>query len=160
MSPRLRLGLLLVAIFAVFSIDFGPKIFAGTEILELVNKDRAEQGLSPLKANAALNLAAIAKANDMLDQNYFAHVSPAGVQPWHWMKNLGYNYTHAGENLAEGFEKAKDLEKSWMESVSHRANILSPLYSEAGIAVVRQGNTSLVVSFFGSREGRQITVNR
>ena len=118
----------------------------------MVNSDRASHGLAELNINPLLNLAALAKAQDMIDKNYFAHVSPDGVNPWYWFKSLGYKYSYAGENLAEGYTDAKDLEKSWMNSPTHRANILSPNYSEVGFAVLRENNTNVVVEFFGSKE--------
>ncbi|MEO8065781.1 MAG: CAP domain-containing protein [Candidatus Doudnabacteria bacterium] len=124
------------------------------QILNLVNLDREKHGLSDLSLNPTLNLAAYAKAEDMISKNYFAHVSPGGVKPWDWFKNLGYNYSYAGENLAEGYSDPYELENSWMNSPTHRANILSPFYSEAGLAVVSRNNTTIIVQFFGSKENK------
>ncbi|MBX4187062.1 MAG: CAP domain-containing protein [Candidatus Doudnabacteria bacterium] len=123
-------------------------------MLDLVNQDRVSHGLPALNLNSTLNLAALAKAQDMLSHNYFSHVSPSGETPWHWIKTVGYNYAYAGENLAEGYLDADDLEKSWMASPSHRANILSPHYSEVGLAVVNFHDTNLVVQMFGSKDFR------
>lgn len=120
-------------------------------ILSLVNQDRAEHGLSQLDLNPTLSLAALSKAQDMIAQNYFAHVSPEGVKPWHWLSSLGYEYTYAGENLAAGFDDPYDLVDSWMSSKEHRANILSPFYDELGLAIANSGDTTIVVQFFGSR---------
>lgn len=124
------------------------------QVLDLVNKDRVSRGLEPLNVNESLNLAAMAKAQDMIRNNYFSHNSPDGKKPWQWFTDLGYNYSYAGENLARGFTDAFDLEESWMQSPDHRANILSPFYSEAGLAVVNDGGKKLVVQFFGSRDNK------
>ncbi len=154
MNSKLRFGFLLACIALISSINLKSTSLSQQEILSLVNKDRALHGLPALQLSPTLNLAALAKAKDMLSNNYFAHISPTGATPWHWFKAMGYNYTYAGENLAEGYSKASELEKSWMESPSHRANILSPNYSDVGFAIVSFNNTSIVVQMFGSKDLR------
>jgi len=152
MNSKVRFGFLLLIITLISSVNLRSGVLTSQEILDLVNQDRASHGLSSLELNPTLNLAALAKAHDMLSNNYFAHTSPAGATPWDWFKSMGYNYTYAGENLAEGYTDATELEKSWMSSPSHRANILSPYYSELGLAVVEYNNVSLVVQLFGSKD--------
>lgn len=152
MLSRLRFCLLLLAIALLSSVNLSQKSLSSKDLFDLVNRDRALAGLPQLGNNPVLDLAALAKAQDMIDNNYFAHVSPLGVEPWQWFKNLGYRYAYAGENLAEGFADAAELENSWMSSPKHRANILSPLYSEVGLAVVTQGKMNVIVQFFGSPE--------
>jgi uncharacterized protein YkwD len=154
MSLKLRFALLLLAIGVVFSVGASTKKLSRDQIIELVNTDRTEHGLSMLKTNSILDLAAFAKAQDMLSKNYFAHVSPDGISPWHWFRVLGYNYSFAGENLAEGFSDPEDLESSWMASPTHRANILSPNYSDVGLAVVTLNNTNIVVELFGTKDNQ------
>jgi uncharacterized protein YkwD len=159
MGTKLRFGLLLVLIMVAFgTIDSQSKI-SSEEILNLVNSDRAKQGLSPLSINPSLSLAAFAKAEDMLSRKYFAHIAPDGTKPWFWMKSLGYNYVYAGENLASGFEDAQELQKSWMSSPTHRANILSPFYSDTGVAVIEKNNSVIIVQFFGNETG-QVTLRQ
>ena len=95
--------------------------------------------------------AAEAKAEDMLKNDYFAHTSPEGRTPWHWLKKAGYSYKYAGENLATNYTDAKDQEKAWMKSKTHRENILNKNYREAGIAIVDgkiDGQSSLVTVVF------------
>lgn len=154
MKTKVRFGALVLIIATLCSISARTKILSQQEILDLVNQDRASHGLAKLFLNPTLNLAALAKAQDMLSNNYFAHTSPSGATPWHWFKTMGYNYTYAGENLAEGYSDATDLEKSWMSSPRHRANILSPYYSEVGLAVVRTNDSNLVVQLFGSKDNK------
>lgn len=153
MTSKVRFGIL-VAALAFLAGAPSLKSLTSQQILDLVNQDRQNHGLSQLSLSATLNLAALAKADDMVSNNYFAHVSPQGTNPWYWFKSLGYNYLYAGENLAEGYSNAKDLESSWMASPTHRANILSPFYSDIGLAVVQKNNVTVVVQLFGSKENR------
>ncbi len=125
------------------------------ELLTLVNQKRAENGLSPLSANPALEDAARRKASDMFVKNYWAHFAPDGsTSPWGFMKAAGYNYQFAGENLAKGFTGSNDVVEAWMNSPTHRENMLSDKYQEIGFAIVEgtlEGEeTVLVVQLFGS----------
>ncbi|HEV8601016.1 MAG TPA: CAP domain-containing protein [Patescibacteria group bacterium] len=150
MKPKLRLGLLiLLIVMCNCYLDLSKQLTA-QQILDLANQDRRKNGLSQLTLNPLLNLAALAKAQDMISKDYFAHISPEGTKPWYFFQSLGYNYIYAGENLASGFTDPKELENSWMASTDHRANILSPFYSDLGLAVVQEGKKTLVVEFFGS----------
>lgn len=123
-------------------------------LIELTNKNRQAEGIQPLKENQKLNEMAYFKAKDMIEKGYFSHYSPTGVSPWHWFKKGNYNYQFAGENLAIGFLDSEELFQGWMNSLSHKKNILNPNYQEIGIAIVRgnfQGaDTTLVVQFLGS----------
>ncbi|OGE79901.1 MAG: hypothetical protein A2660_00400 [Candidatus Doudnabacteria bacterium RIFCSPHIGHO2_01_FULL_45_18] len=150
---RFSILLLLISLFFVGN-TYAATPLSSAQILDLLNQDRQKHGLAELQSNPILNLAALAKADDMLSKKYFAHVSPEGTKPWHWFKRMGYNYTYAGENLAEGYHDARELENSWMNSPTHRANILSPFYSDVGLAVVSYQNVNLVVQFFGSTQNK------
>ncbi len=133
------------------SIDISTR-----ELLLLTNKDRLENGVSPLRISQKLQTAAIAKAKDMFAKDYWAHNSPNGTTPWDFIKAAGYDYTYAGENLARGFTSSKDVVNAWMASPEHRANMLSKNYQDVGFAVesgTMQGEqTILVVEMFGSRQ--------
>ena len=123
-------------------------------LVDLANSDRASNSLSALKVNPVLVAAAQAKANDMAAKGYFAHVSPEGIDPWHWFKEAGYSFTHAGENWAVVFSDSSDVEKAWMNSPSHRENILDARYTEIGIAsavgMYEGHETIFVVQEFGT----------
>jgi len=106
-----------------------------TELLNLTNQERAANGLPALHMDARLNSSASMKAQDMFANDYWNHVSPACVQPWHWFTLAGYNYTYAGENLAKDFDTAQGVMDGWMNSPGHRANILNPHYNDVGFAV-------------------------
>ncbi|MBP9727862.1 MAG: hypothetical protein KBD27_00630 [Candidatus Moranbacteria bacterium] len=125
-----------------------------SEVVALVNSARERVSLPGLTENAQLSEAARAKAEDMIKNDYFSHTSPKGVEPWYWIKQAGYQYQAAGENLAINYTNAKEQHEAWMKSTTHRANILNTRYQEIGVAVVKgkvNGKESLVtVEFFGS----------
>jgi len=125
------------------------------EVFRLTNQKRQEAGLPPLKLDHVLSQAAKNKGEDMLAKDYWAHVSPDGVEPWKFFLDAGYKYRYAGENLARDFSNAASAVDAWMASPSHRENMLSPKYEEIGIAVVEGDlagvDTTLIVQFFGTR---------
>ena len=139
--------------FAFVSIALASGI-ALSEVITLANNTRAKEGLPPLVENPKLSEAAKNKAEDMLKNDYFAHTSPQGTAPWSWIKQAGYQYKAAGENLAINFDTAKEQHSAWMKSSTHRANILNGQYKEIGVAVVKgkiDGQKSVVtVEFFGA----------
>lgn len=123
-------------------------------LVDLANADRVEGGLGVLAASPTLTEAAQLKANDMAAKSYFAHDTPEGFDPWHWFAEAGYGFRYAGENLAVYFSDSTEVEKAWMNSPLHRANILSERYTEIGIAIAHgqfEGNkTTFVVQMFGA----------
>lgn len=125
------------------------------DLLSQVNQQRQEKGLPALTLNAQLDDAARIKAADMFAKNYWAHFAPDGsTSPWEFIKASGYNYQFAGENLAKGFTDSSSIVAAWMNSPSHRDNILSTRYRDVGFAIVPgslQGeDTVLVVEMFGA----------
>jgi hypothetical protein len=122
-------------------------------LVELLNSERIKRGLSPLSENQKLIQSAYLKAKDILEKDYFSHWNPEGLSPWYWFKVSGYNYQFAGENLAIGFLESSEVHKAWMNSPTHRQNILNPNYTEVGIAVLKgefNGNeVYVVVQHFG-----------
>lgn len=132
------------------------------EIIRLTNEKRAENGLSALSYNTTLAQAALAKGNDMINKNYWAHVAPDGTQPWAFFLNAGYKYKYAGENLARDFNDSVSTVNAWMTSPSHKENMLSPNYKEIGVALVNGSltgsETTLVVQFFGTGVSDNIPV--
>lgn len=124
------------------------------QLLLLTNQFRQQNGLPPLQLNQNLSEAALNKANNMFSEDYWAHDSPDGKTPWDFIKAAGYNYVYAGENLARGFTTAQSVVDAWMASPEHRANMLSPNYTNVGYAVetgkLTGEDTVLVVEMFGS----------
>lgn len=127
------------------------------ELIGLTNQQRQNQGLPPLEVNPVLNQAALQKAGDMTAKDYWAHTSPDGKTPWSFFKDSDYQYLYAGENLARDFLDSESVIKAWMNSSTHKDNILSNRYQDIGIAVVHetfQGQpTTLVVQMFGTQLG-------
>jgi uncharacterized protein YkwD len=122
----------------------------------LANQDRQSEGLTALIEDPELDAIAQAKADDMAQNGYFAHVSPDGKTPWYWLQQAGYPYTYAGENLAVDFTDSADVEDAWMKSPAHRANILKQQYTRVGIAVAQgmyEGKeVTFVAQFFATRK--------
>jgi len=125
-----------------------------SELLADTNAARKEASLPELQANEALSQAAFMKAKDMLANNYWAHTSPGGITPWKWLADTGYNYDVAGENLAKNYPTADATVDAWMNSESHRANILNDKYQDIGFAVVDGlldgRDTTLIVAYYGT----------
>jgi hypothetical protein len=122
-------------------------------LINLVNQERIKNNLPPLKENSLLEKSSFLKANDIFQNNYFGHWSPQGISPWYWFQLAGYDYQSAGENLAIGFFDSKEVFEAWMNSPSHRANILNSDFKEIGIWVQKGyfngKETYLVVQHFG-----------
>jgi uncharacterized protein YkwD len=116
-------------------------------IFDLVNAERSKVGLSPLKRNLLLDQAARNKAADLVSKGYWSHTSPEGKTFNEWIQEAGYRYLHAGENLAKDFPNVSDAVPAWMNSPTHRENILKVVYQDTGIAI--QG--SVIVQMFGVR---------
>ena len=125
-------------------------------LLAATNNARAANGQAALALNSQLNSSAQSKAQDMATKNYWAHVSPDGTEPWYFFTQAGYNYTKAGENLAYGFMTSQATVDGWMNSPSHRANMLDNYY-DVGCGVVNtpnyqsSGQQTIVVAHYGVR---------
>ncbi len=132
----------------------GTVTFSAEQIISLTNAKRAENGLGALTFNPLLANAASAKASNMFTENYWAHNSPSGKTPWSFITAAGYRYIYAGENLARDFSDAQSVVNAWMNSSSHRSNLLDKNFKEIGVAVASgtlTGNEGiLVVQEFGS----------
>lgn len=126
-----------------------------SDVITLANSARIKSGLNPLHENTKLAQAAQAKADDMIKNDYFSHTSPKGVEPWYWIKQAGYQYKAAGENLAINYTDATNQHNAWMKSETHRANIMNTRYQDIGVAVVKgkiNGKESIVtVEYFGTQ---------
>lgn len=125
------------------------------ELLMLTNVEREKNGQKPLRLNNELTIAAQYKAKNMFEKKYWAHFAPDGTSPWQFIKEADYQYVYAGENLARGFSTTEEVVHAWMESPSHRENMLSFHYEDVGFAVVKGDlvgeNTVLVVEMFGGK---------
>src|SRR3990167_10231633 len=107
MIQKLVFFYVIVVLFLSVTFRVLPKYFPGvlgyasdisvSELLDYTNQRRAEAGLGPVTLNSKLSSAAQFKANNMFKENYWAHTSPSGIEPWKWILDAGYDYSYAGE---------------------------------------------------------------
>ncbi len=124
-------------------------------LFALTNEKRVNNGLPELSYNSQLAAAAAGKAQDMFSKGYWAHFGPNGESPWTFILGSGYSYDTAGENLAKNYTTSGEVVDAWMDSPTHRENVLKSSYRDVGFAVAN-GNlggedTTLVVQMFGSK---------
>ena len=141
--------------------SFGSSVVASV-LIDLTNETRARHGLTPLRYNEKLVIAATKKGEDMQKRHYFAHFAPDGTTPWHWFSVAGYSFLYAGENLAINFHSSKEVEKAWLASPKHRDNILGGQFEDIGIATI-QGESNgepvlFVVQLFGKQDPMALPV--
>lgn len=159
----LAFALLLVIatqIVNTLQIDARPKVLgyatniSVSGLLSNTNSKRASNGKSALSISSKLNTAAQAKANDMITDNYWAHTAPDGTTPWDWFDYAGYDYLVAGENLAYGFDTSSGVVTGWMNSPSHRDNMLNSSFQDVGFGIANGSNyqggpNTVVVAMYG-----------
>ncbi len=123
----------------------------GTQVVSLVNKERAAKGLSALAKDSQLTRLAQLKAEDMAKNKYFSHTSPTYGSAFDMMKTYGVSYETAGENIAMGQKTPEAVMEGWMNSAGHRANILNSAYTGIGVgyAVSSDGTAYWVQIFKG-----------
>ncbi len=123
-------------------------------VVDLTNIERDSVSEVKLTRNVLLDKAAELKAEHMAKNNYFAHYSPEGISPWYWFDQVSYQYAHAGENLAVHFTDSDAVVEAWMNSPTHRANIVNSNYTEIGVGTAKgmlDGfPTVFVVQLFGT----------
>ncbi len=124
-----------------------------TDIVALTNQERAKLGLQAVTEDSRLDAAAAAKAQNMFAENYWAHYSPSGKDPWGFIQGAGYQFSYAGENLARNFSASPEVVAAWMASPTHRDNIVNTHYTNIGVAIaegkINGTDTILVVQEFG-----------
>jgi hypothetical protein len=122
---------------------------------QATNNHRAKNGRAALSLNSKLISAAQAKAKDMAERDYWSHNTPDGKEPWVFIDAAGYRYLKAGENLAYGFATSEDTVVGWMNSPSHKANMLDSAFTEVGFGFVNSpdfndtGPQTIVVAMYG-----------
>lgn len=111
-----------------------------TEVVRLVNVQRAKYGLQPLTMNWELSRVARTKSEDMARNKYFSHTSPTYGSPFDMMRSYGITYRTAGENIAYGQRTPAAVVDAWMNSSGHRENILKSTYTQIGVGYYANGN--------------------
>ena len=169
-----RYGLLLIISVAI-ALQFGYNFTKTGSVLGRVvnitpagllvatNDQRAAEGLPSLKKSERLSQAAMLKANDIIQNQYWDHTSPSGVEPWQWIQKTNYTYSEAGENLARDFSTADGTVAGWMASEKHRENMLKPSYSDVGFAVttgeLNGKPTTIVVAMYAKPAINSVQLN-
>src|SRR3989339_270390 len=143
-------------LFFIYPYQAKMSVEVVNRVLELTNKDRQENNLGSLTINPVLIASAQAKAQDLIDKNYFAHHSPDGKKPWDFINRDEYQYLYVGENLAMNFTTADSVHAALMNSPTHKKNILNDKYNEVGIAMlsgeIDGRKTNVLVELFASRK--------
>ncbi len=111
---------------------------AEQKMINLVNQDRADNGLKPLVYDATLRVPALKHSQDMSQSNYFSHTSPNYGTFSQRLKASGVKYSSAGENIAM-YNSVEAAQVGFMNSAGHRANILGD-YTRVGIGIVYNQN--------------------
>lgn len=114
-------------------------------LLELVNEAREKSGMKALTYDTALEKCAAVRASEI--KVLFSHTRPNGLSCFTVLDENGYDYSHAGENIAYGQKDAHEVFNAWMNSQGHRENILSPSYTKIGMGL-NDGGTLYWSQFF------------
>ena len=105
-------------------------------VLDLTNAEREKAGLAPLSLNQQLTDSAQGYSELLAWSGCFAHT--CGPVPDFVERDAAVGYTAwsaIGENLAAGYPSPEAVVGGWMASPGHRANILSPQFTEIGIGL-------------------------
>lgn len=138
------------------SMTYSKAAIDFSALYRMHNEQRDKRNLNQLTINPLLINSATAKAEAMLKANCWSHYCPDGKSPWDFFDAEGYTYIYAGENLAEGFSDNEAVMAAWMDSPTHRDNILNTKFTEFGIGFAHgdyQGmkNNTVIVVHFGNR---------
>jgi uncharacterized protein YkwD len=111
-------------------------------VIELINAERAKAGLNALSVQEQLREAAQGHSTDMACSNYFSHFAPDGSSGGDRITRTGYKWSYFGENIAAGYITPSQVVKAWMDSPSHKANILNKYYVEIGVGYAYSYNSA------------------
>ncbi len=119
----------LVSPLSVFSID-------SNLIVEKINEERERYGKPHLVVSGVLTDIAWRKSSAMSKNGFLEHSPEVSTGTlWPFFREAGYVYKYAGENLAVNIKSEEEIVYSWMNSTSHRQNIISDNFSEIGVAI-------------------------
>ena len=112
------------------------------DVVRYTNDARAANGVAPLATNARLIEAARLHANQMASYRRLEHEIPQAQYPTmvSRLEAVGYRYANVAENIAWNVSGARQVVNGWMNSSSHRANILDTRLTEMGAAMARSSN--------------------
>ncbi|MDQ3158751.1 MAG: CAP domain-containing protein [bacterium] len=162
--PLISIVFAILSILIPIRIPFGATAqvlpysteMSSENLLIETNRQRTNNDLDALEVNDKLSEAAREKAEDMVERNYWSHLTPEGSSPWIFVNDEGYKYSRAGENLAYGFSNSEQVIAGWMNSESHKDNILDKDYQEVGFGYANspnydgKGKNTVVVAMYGT----------
>ncbi|GEM_PF-6213198 len=134
-----------------FQLNAQPFLPEEQEVFQLLNQERAVQGLHLLSSDPALITAARAHSQDMSQNNYFSHTNLQGKSAGQRMLEAGYSWNAWGENIAAGYTTPTAVMNAWMNSPGHRANILNSTFCDVGVGYESQGR--YWTQDFGRKQG-------
>ena len=133
------LVLILICAPAMVSAENRPYLYPEEEVIALINDLREEKGLPALTLSWEAARVARHKTEDMRTHGYFGHDSPVYGSFFDMLANFHMPYRSAGENIATGFATPQSVVEAWMESPSHRQNILSKSFTQVGAGYTNDG---------------------
>jgi uncharacterized protein YkwD len=121
------------------------------QVLALANQQRRKAGCAPVTLDRRLVEAANRHAADMARRGYFDHESPGGDRAGSRVSEAGYTWSRYGENIAKGQESPYEVMADWMQSPSHRENILDCRLDQMGVGLaLDSGDTPYWVQDFAT----------
>lgn len=109
-----------------------------SEVINIVNAERAKEGLSPLAEVGELSAYAELRSSELV--NNFAHERPDGSSPLNYVMGMSGVFT-SGENIAAGYRSPEDVMIGWMNSPGHHANIMNPDFTMIGVGCYESNGT-------------------
>lgn len=102
-----------------------------TQVLNLINKERAKKGLKKLKMDKTLLNNAVLRAEEC--GVYYSHTRANGTK---WSTAITKSKKKSAENIAYNFNTADKVVNAWMNSSGHKKNIMNKSYTCIGIGCV------------------------
>ncbi|MBO9540104.1 hypothetical protein J7643_05875 [bacterium] len=123
---------------------------AGAEaiVFQQTNEERAKVGAKALASDPQLNALARSRSEDMVKRNYFDHVTPDGKKVFDMLKEMGFAYSTAGENIAyNSYPLSQSPQRAmtaWMNSSGHKANILNTRFGRIGVGAYKRSSDGAI----------------
>jgi uncharacterized protein YkwD len=121
-------------------------------IAAMINNVRVDNGLNAIAADGLLNTVATIRSTDLMNRNYFSHYTPEGTNVFDTMRANGVSYSYAGENLAQSAPASAGTPdgflNAWLNSPTHKANILRAQYTKIGVSMVEIDSRRVVTTVF------------
>ena len=121
--------------------DYSATALEPEKARELINAYRKQNGLKPLRLNAALTEAAKSHSRDLAKWDRISHFGSDGSNPWDRVKRAGFNAKVAAENVGTGQASIAEVLKGWQNSPGHNKNLLLADADQMGIALVQDPKT-------------------